>query len=65
MFATLLCSAGMEMEPTASPRKTKLERTKTFDLFVSQGDDGKYFGEVLKKEEGTQVTIAQIIGGNA
>lgn len=53
------------MEPTASPRKTKLERTKTFDLFVSQGDDGKYFGEVLKKEEGTQVTIAQIIGGNA
>ncbi|PNF36544.1 hypothetical protein B7P43_G15871, partial [Cryptotermes secundus] len=29
----------MEMELTASPMKTKLERAKTFDMFVSQGDD--------------------------
>jgi hypothetical protein len=41
-FLTLLCSAGMEMKLAASPRKTKLERAKTFDLFVSQGDDGEY-----------------------
>ncbi|XP_033606805.1 claspin isoform X3 [Cryptotermes secundus] len=32
-------AAGMEMELTASPMKTKLERAKTFDMFVSQGDD--------------------------
>jgi hypothetical protein len=52
MFVTLLCSAGMKMELTASPRKTKLERAKTFDLFVSQGDDGEYIGEILKREKG-------------
>lgn len=40
------------MELTASPMKTKLERAKTFDLFVSQGDDGEYIGEVFVRRGG-------------
>ncbi|PNF36543.1 hypothetical protein B7P43_G15871 [Cryptotermes secundus] len=40
----------MEMELTASPMKTKLERAKTFDMFVSQGDDSEYIGEVFVRE---------------
>jgi hypothetical protein len=64
MFTTLLCSAGTEMEPLASPRNMKLARAKTFDLFVSQGDDGECIRKVLKGDKGNQVPLTQIIGDN-
>lgn len=40
------------MELTASSTKTKLERAKTFDFLVSQGDDGEYMGEVIERGGG-------------
>jgi hypothetical protein len=41
-FLLLPPPAGIKEALTASPRKTMLERAKTFDLFASQDDGGEY-----------------------
>ncbi|GFG28840.1 hypothetical protein Cfor_00006, partial [Coptotermes formosanus] len=39
-FPILLPSGDLEVTPTASSRKSKLERAKTFDLFAATQEDG-------------------------
>jgi hypothetical protein len=39
-FPILLLPGDLEVTPTASSRKSKLERAKTFDLFAATQEDG-------------------------